>query len=325
MDYNRYLKSCIILLLFIVLLACEDRDNRPPIIEDELNDYVNRFVAEAQLRGRTISLNNFEAKFGDLHNVCGNGSSNPARIQIDRDCWTLRPDLAKELLMFHELGHAILMRPHDMILLPNSDYKSIMCEEPSFLYNEYTPDKRSYYLDELFGVVSGLPDWASEKTIESVVFTEEILETNSWQFNVSNANHQGSLVDTTFSSPSHSLAIKSNAVGPGYSYWSYTWIPKDIEVGSELLLKVKIKASGLTGGGAYFAFRADVHEVDYPIFLYSIQDKPVTGNTEFDESVYSIKVNYFPTKIDELKIYLILDGSSSGTVFFDDIQLLKYR
>jgi hypothetical protein len=43
--------------------------------------------------------------------------------------------VSKEILMFHELGHAILRRSHDQSVLPNGDYASIMYPDPMLLYN----------------------------------------------------------------------------------------------------------------------------------------------------------------------------------------------
>lgn len=125
------------------------------------------------------------------------------------------------------------------------------------------------------------------------------------------------------SSADHSLAIPSNGTSTGFSYWYYRWSPQDIEVGAELVLKLKIKAEGLTGDGAYFAFRADIEGEEYPVFFYTTQGEPALGTTDFKE--YSVKVNYFPSMIEQLNIFLILDGSSTGTVYFDDIQVLKYN
>jgi len=187
-----------------------------------------------------------------------------------------------------------------------------------------TPLKRTYYLDELFDVVTNLPDWTSKKEIESIVFTDEISDGRLWKYAVSGTpNHKASIVDSISSSPLNSLMIHSKGITTGYSYWSYSLNPEDIEVGSALVLK--IKAEGLTAGGAFFAFRADTNGADNSIFFYTTHGHPVVGTTAFGESEYSIRVNYFPSGVDELKTFLIMDGASSGTVFFDDIQLLKYQ
>jgi len=263
-------------------------------------------------------------RFQGLENVCGTGETDPLRVSIDEGCWNNLPEIAKELLMFHELGHAILQRAHDKGMLPNGDYKSIMVPDPTTLYNEYTPEKRIYYLDELFGVLSGLPSWTSVKVKEFSVIDDNITLPTAWTYRITGgANHEGDAIDTIYASAVNSLVIHSRGTAAGFSNWSYSWTPQDIEVGSELVLKLKIKSEGLTGGGAYFAFRGDVQEEESPVFFYTTQSNPVLGTSGFRE--YSVKVNYFPSMIDKLNIFLILDGTSTGTVYFDDIQVLKYN
>jgi len=316
----------IIFVCVLLMISCEDDDKYS--IAPDFTTYVDRFVSEANLRGITINTDKLDVHFGDLESdICGQGSPDPPKVRFNKTCWDNLPDVPKEILMFHELGHAILRRQHDQGVLPNGDYKSIMYPDPAVLYNEHTPEKRIYYLDELFNTLNGLPAWTSAKTNEFTVLEDEILDSNDWNFKLTNgANAVGSVVDTAFSSEPYSLALHSNGSATGFSSWSYSWTPNNIAVGSELLLKVKIKADGLTGGGAFFAFRADPKEIEeYPIFFYTIQNSPVKGTTEFGSTEYSIRVNYFPQDVDKLNIYLILDGTSEGTVFFDDIQLLMYQ
>jgi hypothetical protein len=312
--------------LCLLVVSCEDEEKTT--IAPEFATYVNRFVAEAQQRGRTISVENLDVKFGTLIDLCGQAGMDPPRVEIDKTCWNNSPEMAQEALMFHELGHAILRRGHDNGILPNGDYESIMYKDPHMLYNEYTPEKRAYYLDELFNALNGLPPWTSAKVNESTILNDDISSTpGAWTYKVSDgANHVGDVESSNFSSAPYSLAIHSNASARGFSSWSYSWTPQGIETGSELLLKVKIKAEGLTEGGAFFAFRADAkEETEYPIFFYTTQSTPVLGNAEFGVSEYSVKVNYFPLQVERLNIFLILDGASTGTVYFDDIQLLKYH
>ena len=319
------LTSGVFILINILALtfSCDQEEaKKEPVIDSELVPYVNRFVEEAKLRGRIISLDNLVAKL-EAQNSCGLGSVKPPKISIGKSCWS-DFDIPRELLVFHQLGQAILGRSNDNSKLPTGDYVSIMCENPLYLYNEYTPGKRSYYLDELFEVVGQLPDWAFIKTNETSIFQDQIDANNLWQHFVSgSANHTASLSED-FSSPPFSLSIKSNGTNSGFSYWVYSWKPTNIEEGTDLVLKVKIKASGLSGGGSYFAFRANVNEKSYPIFFYTTQtDNPAIGTNDFKE--YFIKVNYFPNKCDQLDIFLIMDGTSAGTVYFDDIQVLKFN
>lgn len=307
----------------LLMFSCKEENDRA-FIDPEFTEYVNAFVEEAGLRGRTFSSAHIEAKFGTTSELCGYGSPNPPRVSIARDCWDAMPDIPRELLMFHELGHAVLGRAHDLTKLPNGDFASIMCPEPQILYNEYTIEKRAYYLDELFNTISNLPAWTAEKTTESIVLMDEI-GSSAWEYSQSGMpNHRGMVVDSLFSSAPQSLMIDSRGSANGFSFWAYAWKPDNIETGSELELKVKIKGNDLTDGGAFFAFRADVFGEEHPVFFFTTQSTPVRGNTDgFQE--YSIKVNYYPSKTDELIIFLMLDGASKGTVFFDDIKLLKYR
>jgi hypothetical protein len=319
------LKSRIIYLLFFLahlFFSCTSSTDIKIIkVSPEFKIYVDRFVQEARNRKRIISVDDLEVKFGAVQNGCW--STNLSVVTIDRNCWNNYPEVVREIVLFNALGYSILQRNTSNALLPNGDYASIMCENPLYLYNEYVPEKRSYYLDELFGSVNGIPSWALIKTKESVILNEKISVDSKWLYKIANgANHQGTIVSTIFSSPSYSLAIQSIASSSGFSYWQYNFMPENIEVGSDLLLKVKVKATGLTNGGAYLYFNAFVdNEV---VFVYTTKGKDISiGTHDFKE--YTIKVNYFPEKVTELNIFLVLDGTSSGSVNFDDIQLLKYN
>lgn len=309
------------LMLCILLVSCNKDE---AVIPSEFATYLDRFVNEAKLRGKTISLDKLEVRFKDLENNCGLAEIEPLRVNIDEACWNRMPDVAKELLMFHELGHALLRLNHDDGTLPNGDYKSIMVPDPTVLYNDFTLEKRVYYLDELFGVLKGLPAWTALKTNEYSVIDDNITLPTAWAFISSNgALHEGEVIDSVYYSAENCLAIKSNGTSSGFSYWRYQWTPQGIEMGDEVVLKLKIKSEGLTNGGAYFAFRADIQGEEFPVFFYTTQGDPVLGTNDFKE--YSVKVNYFPSMIEQLNIFLILDGSSTGTVYFDDIQVLKYN
>jgi hypothetical protein len=204
-----------------------------------------------------------------------------------------------------------------------------MTENPSSLYNPYTIAKRVYYLDELFGRVTTLPKWTQLKTNATVVFKDEITATSNWLYAQSDPNsikHQGSIIDTTFLSSPKSLGIKSSAGSAnGFSLWRYSWKPTNIEAGSDLVLKVRIRSIGLTPGGAYLSFVADKEGSNNPIFFYITNDKPILGTSEGIFKEYTINVRYFPTDVDLLTIGLVLDSKSVGTVYFDDIELIKYN
>lgn len=319
------LRSCAILLILIIAFSCNDKEEQKVNkVSSEFQIYVDKFVLEAKKRGIEINTSDLEVSFAKLSNYCGYGWSTPPKVNIDSDCWVglNSQDAPREILMFHELGHALLRRSHDDRTLPNGDYRSIMCQNIFGLYNFYVPTKRAYYLDELFTSSTRIPDWSLPKTNESVVLKDLIQKNGEWVFKNNGAIGQtGAIVDTIFFSLSSSLAIKSTQISKGFSFWAYTWKPDNIEEGANLLLRVKIRSKGLTGAGAFFAIRADIEKEE--AFFYTTQGKtPALGDGDFQE--YSIQINYFPNSNPTLNIFLILDGSSLGTVYFDDIEVIKY-
>lgn len=161
---------CIILIIFTIN-ACKDRDEFR--VDSEFSEYLTLFKAEGAKRNQYF---NFEQtgliiEFADLKNnkagLCH--YENPIRIEIDKEYWHNIANfphghLMRENLIFHELGHGILNRDHLNELLPNGDWKSIMCggekvNSKSWNIN-YSEDRRTYYIDELFLKNVPVPDFA---------------------------------------------------------------------------------------------------------------------------------------------------------------------
>ena len=150
-----------IAILILINLGCSKENNN--VIDPEFESYVDMFFEEAQKRNLDISQEDysFSLNFGeDTHlGVCFPGRN---RILINRFYWGNLPELNRQYVIFHELGHCILDRRHDNDLLPNGECKSIMkgTEE-----NECYPNIdnfnawRTYYLDELFNTNADLPEW----------------------------------------------------------------------------------------------------------------------------------------------------------------------
>jgi hypothetical protein len=126
----------------------------------------------------------------DGFSFCGYGYTDydgfgTRRIEIvkNRNCWDDQSDVFKEILVFHEIGHAILGRPHIWNSLPDGSEVSLMCGDqfcnPFGVYNRYQEYKRDYYIDELLGVHEGIPDWAYAKN-EIIPFSTEIFESKNW-------------------------------------------------------------------------------------------------------------------------------------------------
>ena len=133
---------------------------RYPNIAEELWDHFAAFESEAALRGIAIDLatENLTAVFEDIseNHVAGQCSysyARPRMITIDIPFWNRASQLGREMIIFHELGHCVLNRDHDERQFASGFCKSIMRSGTCCCRDAYTAQNRSYYLDELFGVL----------------------------------------------------------------------------------------------------------------------------------------------------------------------------
>lgn len=173
------MKKLLPLFLFLTLLsACsDDSDELTPTkyeVPAEVEPFVQSFIAEAKKRNLDLVINNLIVELTTPVNigsrpVCGKATGEGGRqnvITLDIECQAWRNGgEAREILVFHELGHAILkIRDHRDSTLPNGAYKSILfggegwSVNSAFYINDLT--KREYYLDELFDETTPVPDWA---------------------------------------------------------------------------------------------------------------------------------------------------------------------
>ena len=158
-------------ILFFLFISCEEDPIPSFNIDPELKPYVDVFLNEAEQRGISFDQG-LDALFKNDLNVCGqghapdfNGMFDKPTILIDNDCWITFNEVAKEILIFHELGHALLNRIHIEGVLPNGSSKSIMCAGNAFDCSDlpdysFCPDYRTYYVDELFDETENPPQWA---------------------------------------------------------------------------------------------------------------------------------------------------------------------
>lgn len=326
MKHKSYLYFLVLLLIFS---TCNKKENpQPSLVGSDFRVYVDRFKSEAASRGFKIDDNQLSVAYSDtLNYYCGYGIYSTKQVVIGSraSCWQNQTDLNKEILLFHELGHALLGRVHDNTKLPNGDYKTMMFGGDQFnLYNEDTPERRKYYLDELFNPATPAPNWAAEKTIPTIIFKDTISAvSNSWHYK-SGGSQQGELSTSVFLSPSTSLEIKStvSSTGSQFSDWYTMIIPQGINQSDKLVLKVNVKLQGVTEGGVYIALRGDT-DTGQNFFDTTQGVTKITGTLDFTE--YSVSVPYFISTTKKIYIFLILDGNATGTVNFDDITLTKYE
>ena len=190
-----------IIVAVLIISACKKDIPKEYRVPAQLEAYITSFEQEASARGLNLDIDNliieFETNLTDSNDseaagLCYHKSrtSNP-RIELDTSTfnWTAH-EYSKEALIFHELGHCILERGHDDVLLENDNFKSIMKATGEPTYSDFDFFKRSYYLDELFDPNAAPPWWASSKENEysninpeskENIYTDEFVDNrNDW-------------------------------------------------------------------------------------------------------------------------------------------------
>jgi hypothetical protein len=159
--------------LVCAFAACQKNTDAPaPSVPSIFLPYWNKFLLEGQKRGKTFSADEQAITIrlsGEARKVGANGLATLGTRTIDIDSvWLFYSDESKERLLFHELGHLMLKRPHVLGYLPNQEPASLMWT------NEGNPDKcslpmykgtlrQTYYLNELFNPLTTVPAWVTEK------------------------------------------------------------------------------------------------------------------------------------------------------------------
>jgi len=204
--------------LFVLIVALgftSCHDDPTYRVDSTLNDYLQRFLYQAELRGKTFNLKEqgLIIEYGNLEdNVAGRTYyENPIRIVIDKPYWDnlakySSADEMREDIIFHELGHGLLNREHINDYLPNGDWKSIMCggtvkDNRSWNIN-YRSIRRQYYLDELFNPQTPTPTWATTtftgSTTETAVDLDEFNTALFWPTGI-NTNYNASVANGIYS------------------------------------------------------------------------------------------------------------------------------
>lgn len=122
------------------------------------------FESEANTRGKKIDFGSTEIQIKE--NLGGAGFSDVEKkiVFLDKVTWDSFNNLEKESLLFHELGHLLLGRPHQNLRFGNGEYVSMMRAGDAGKVQgiDYQGDKRKYYLDELFNEKTSKPIWIDE-------------------------------------------------------------------------------------------------------------------------------------------------------------------
>ena len=166
-------------LLLLMVFSCEENNPRPNVfqIDEALMPYLETFLAEADRRGLTFGNENLVMEFGTApKEACGqctiveNGGQRTIVIVQNSFCWLDVPIENREAIIFHELGHCLLVRNHREDKLPIGAPASIMYSQNEGPYNPCIYDlegdnscnktaRRPYYIDELFDPTTPVPEW----------------------------------------------------------------------------------------------------------------------------------------------------------------------
>lgn len=145
-----------ILLGITLLMACAEDIPTVVVVHSDLQVYFDSFEFEAEQRGIEIDL--FEAEVqGFMQSIDDRGvvgqcieNSDGKSIVIDLERWQRLDQLEKEFIVFHELGHCYLGRPHIDTKDNKGECLSMMHSSTTVCDIQYNSVTRAAYLDELF-------------------------------------------------------------------------------------------------------------------------------------------------------------------------------
>lgn len=153
----------------IFLVACS---SEPPAIEvlPQAQQYVDRFIEEGAARGETIDFadTGLSIVFRDaVSKESGGVCLGNHQIEIEKFFWDGLSDREREGLIFHELGHCELLRPHRNEKLANGEWASRMRGDPipegANAVINYSGTRRTYYIDEMFDSDIPAPSWVGRR------------------------------------------------------------------------------------------------------------------------------------------------------------------
>ena len=163
--------SSSLLILLLAFTSCTDDglissestgptfNSNFPNVQEELWPYFESFERQAATQGLTIDLveENIKGSImpideANVAGVCTYGGFSPGEIVIDSEFWSRANYYAKEMIVFHELGHCFLFRDHLEGRNPNGTCVSIMRSGLERCRDNYNAISKSHYVEELFSI-----------------------------------------------------------------------------------------------------------------------------------------------------------------------------
>ena len=140
--------------LFLGTSACGSNNLNNGTIDAEFAPYVERFQQMAMNSNVAVSMNSLSVIFGQPSGARQNAVclthtlSFEKKILIRTSTWEEMDELAREALIFHELGHCLLGRPHTSAVDAHGIPLSMM--SPWTMSSSTYSARREDYLSELF-------------------------------------------------------------------------------------------------------------------------------------------------------------------------------
>ena len=100
--------------LLLLLTSCYSSE-----VDTVFTPYVDKFFIEAEKQGMHLDMGKWSIKFGKPEGALGLTVYSRKVIIINKDDWKILNETRRELLIFHELGHAILNRKHLTGMIPH--------------------------------------------------------------------------------------------------------------------------------------------------------------------------------------------------------------
>lgn len=149
------------MLLLITLNSCQKdsptANSQFPNVDPELWKFYQAFELEANRRGFEYDLNalNISGEIKEIAqtNVAGScrfGNHIDNEVTIDQTFWNNSSEVYKEFVVFHELGHCVLLRDHDESVDAQGRCLSIMRSGLTNCRDSYSSVTRATFIDELF-------------------------------------------------------------------------------------------------------------------------------------------------------------------------------
>jgi len=333
-------KSFLFLFFSLLLLNSCKKDRDP--IEADLAPYIDTFLAEANKRGLALDVENLEAYIvpeivsnGTI--LCGQGFA-PAfgddfrGIAISGLCWGELDESGKEILVFHELGHALLERQHRNTKLGIGRNQSIMfsggnCSiEDS--YDLCQTELRSYYLDELFAEPDELPEWSEPGLFTVRLFTDNFDDTEfEWAIDAEdNALSNGFTVgqdSSEFISAPYSLKFtQTSATAATSPYWKRSIPYRGFKFCANLKVSGNIKTDNV--GEGYLEIVTMIPDsTNTAVCSYPLQITP-SNNSQNRFERFAYDITCIPIGRREMELKFRLQGIEGATVYIDDLVLSIY-